>query len=380
VKIGIRLRIVAISGIAITLILLTSYLFLYTIVKVDTIGRIKADLLKETALARAYFGQYLSQNSLSYSADNIADKISNDLGVQVTIVGRYGTIVGDSELDGNALRGAKNVLDAPEVQAALRSEYGSARRKNPVTGATMLYVASAFGTRGIQGIIRLAYPLSAVAIISNPLRNAFIIALFATILFSLLAVALVSAQALRPVEKIARISRSLTGSNLQARISCTSNDEAKDIAEVINHFSGEAQLKDEEISSGESRLEATLRSMSHGAALIDSNGSIMSINEPLENLMNITKVSLGKKPGERIQNSEIQKILDRVLTSRTGVTSGEISVAKPKKRKILISGAPVLRHGKTDGAVLVFHELTKNTRLLRPKIKHPVKGTSKKKK
>jgi two-component system phosphate regulon sensor histidine kinase PhoR len=67
---------------------------------------------------------------------------------------------------------------------------------------------------------------------------------------------------------------------------------------------------------------------------------------------------IGKKPLEIVRNIEVQEMVDKALKLEQGVDSREISVLLPKEKILLVHATPVIRSGVTEGAVLVFHDLT----------------------
>jgi two-component system phosphate regulon sensor histidine kinase PhoR len=73
----------------------------------------------------------------------------------------------------------------------------------------------------------------------------------------------------------------------------------------------------------------------------------------------------GKKPIEVLRNNDIQDMVDTIIKYRKNITrEGKFSIVYGEKA-ILINGAPVIKEGVVQGAILVFHDITEIRRLER---------------
>lgn len=174
-------RILIISLLTLALVFSGVYLYFHfdNMLKKEAYQRLRQNLIRDILLAKSFMEQYVARNPLTYSVDRITDNIGKNLGARVTVMGLYGTAIGDSRIDGQALRNMENLLEKPEVREALESRYGEARRLNPATGEDTLYVAATFGGEKPAGIVRLAVPLPAAGLLAGRLKTAsFMIMLF----------------------------------------------------------------------------------------------------------------------------------------------------------------------------------------------------------
>jgi two-component system phosphate regulon sensor histidine kinase PhoR len=101
--------------------------------------RIERSLINEARL----MAETLSHHSPASAEDldGEADQLGALVAARVTIIGPDGTVVGDSELDGEALHGLENHGTRPEIVEAGRSRLGVARRYSTTLSVDMLYVA-----------------------------------------------------------------------------------------------------------------------------------------------------------------------------------------------------------------------------------------------
>jgi two-component system phosphate regulon sensor histidine kinase PhoR len=78
-------------------------------------------------------------------ADSLANAAGRALEQRVTLIDSSGTVVGDSDFDGENLRHLQNHSTRPEVMAAHRTGIGTIRRPSASRGAEELYVAGKAG-------------------------------------------------------------------------------------------------------------------------------------------------------------------------------------------------------------------------------------------
>ncbi|MBN2482871.1 MAG: HAMP domain-containing protein [Candidatus Omnitrophica bacterium] len=328
-------------------------------------SRIKENLLKQTLLSQSLLEEYFSENLGYQELDPVADKISRDLGVRVTIIGLDGKVLGDSELDGETLYNVENHLYRPEVQDAFVSGTGESRRFSATVDQEMLYIASVFGSTRPEGVVRLSLPLSEIKLISARLKKILFLALIATFFLaipvSFVALVFIS----RPIKEIASTARGIAGGDFSRRIWVSTNDEIGELAKTINYMSEQIKSRIEEVMSSTARLKAVLLSMFEGVMVVDGDGSILLMNHTLQNLWSINSDPAGKKPLEVIRNIEIQEITDDVLQHKRAVTTRELSIFIPQEKVLLVYATPVIRQRQIEGAVLVFHDVTELKRLER---------------
>ena len=362
-KISIHYKITIIFCLITACILLGVFAYLDSTLKDYTYQRIKTALTKEALLVKLFlekdFPGYLRLKEI----DSIADEAGESISSRVTIIGLDGKVLGDSELNGEKLDNVENHLYRPEVQEALKAGIGQSRRFSTTMQQNMLYLAVSFGKDKTQGVVRLSLPLSEVDIISGHLKKvlytALLIALCIAVLGSFIAASFIS----KPIKHISEAAREIASGNFTKKISVKAKDEIGDLAGAFNHMSLEVCSKIEQLENNKARLEAVLFSMFDGVMVVDPSGMILLMNKSLRDLLAVKHEAEGKKPIEIIRNVEVQEITDKVLNMKAGVESREISILLPEEKKIIVHGTPIFREGKTEGAVLVFHEVTEIRRL-----------------
>ena len=123
-------------------------------------------------------------------------------------------------------------------------------------------------------------------------------------------------------------------------------------------MSEQIKAKIEEMTTNKSRLEAVLLSMFEGVMVVDIKSKIILMNKTLKDILMLEDNIIGKKVIEVIRNIEIQDATEKALDLKKGVISQEISLMLKEKKVLLIHAVPVFRQGATEGAVIVFHDIT----------------------
>ena len=362
-KASIHYKITLVFGIIIAVILAGIYFYLNDSLREHTYQRIKTNLLRQASLTKSFFEEGFVGDIQCQEFDAIADKIGKDLNVRVTIISLDGTVIGDSNLDGEELLEVEKHLYRPEVQTALKSGIGESRRFSSTIKRDMLYIATRYGKGKTQGVIRLSIPLLEIELISNRLKRLLAASLFIAFVLAIIISFLVSIFISKPARQMSLVAKAIAKGDFSKRIAVTSSDEMGDLAKAFNYMSEQIKLRVQEVTTNKSRLEAVLLSMFEGVMVVDPKGTILLMNQTLKDFLRVKEESVGKKPLEVIRNIEIQEISDVVLNLQGGVESREISVLLPEEKNLLVHATPVIRERKVEGAVLVFHDITNLRRL-----------------
>jgi two-component system, OmpR family, phosphate regulon sensor histidine kinase PhoR len=363
VRIGITYKIAFIFIFTIALVFTGIFFYLNSILSNYTYHRIKDNLVKGLNLSASLLESSKSIAYNSYLMDQEADVIGNDLHLRATIIGLDGTVYGDSSLQGQALYDVENHLDRIEVQSALKGKIGESERFSATLKTDKLYVAKIFGKDRPQGIIRLAVPLSDIKALSDKLKGILTISLILAFIFSIVLFFIISAWISRPLREISWVAKNIAHGDFSKRPLISSKDEVGELAESIRFMSDQIKAKIVEVTTNKLRLEAVLWSMFEGVMVLEVSGKIILINQALRELLNISEDPAGKSAIEVIRNADIQDIAETVLKGHPGVLSREVSILAPIEKNLIVHATPVLREGKHETTVLVFHDITELRRL-----------------
>ncbi|MEA3305897.1 MAG: ATP-binding protein, partial [Candidatus Omnitrophota bacterium] len=216
-----------------------------------------------------------------------------------------------------------------------------------------------------RGIVRSSILLSEIEQISNHLKKILVVSLLIAFILGIIISFLTSVFISKRVRAISQAAQNVARGDFSKRISAMSNDEIGDLAKAFNYMSEQIRLRIEEVTASKSKFEAVLLSMFEGVMVVDIKGTILLMNQTLKDFLLVKQKPLGKKPLEVIRNIEIQEITDNVLKLKRGLESKEVSILLPEEKILLAHATPIIRDDSTEGAVLVFHDITELRKLER---------------
>ncbi len=361
IKIHYKLTLVFIA--IITVVLTVSFLYLNHKLKDHILNRTKTNLKKQTELAKIITKKEFPLGPNPYSIDKLADQIGQSLGLRTTIINQAGVVLGDSELNGKELKTVENHLLRPEIQEALYKGEGLSKRFSQTINKDLIYYALPLQKEKTIAIVRLSIPLSEVEIISDKLKGILFFSFIGVFLLASGVSFLAALFITRPIKEIAWVAQGVADGNLKRRASVKSSDEIGNLAKVFNVMLDQINLKIDEVTASRSRLKAVLLSMFDGVMVTDKNGAIILVNDTLKKELNVNQDLEGKSSLEVIRNIEIQEVIEKVLQKKSGIISKEITIAEPTKKTFSVHATAVLKEGQSDGAVLIFHDITELRRL-----------------
>ncbi|MBI5387877.1 MAG: PAS domain-containing protein [Verrucomicrobia bacterium] len=107
------------------------------------------------------------------------------------------------------------------------------------------------------------------------------------------------------------------------------------------------------------QLQTLFNGMVEGVMLLDPAGKVHLLNQSLEHLFNLVLDVRGMTIMEAIRRPELAALVERLKSTRQ-VVSVEMEINGAPPRLIEVNAASVLdRDGQPQGAILVFHDLTR---------------------
>ena len=323
----------------------------------QTIGeRIERSLVNEARLA----AETLSHRRPAGldELDREADALGALLSTRVTFVGPDGTVVGDSDLDGDALRAVDNHGARLEVQQAWQSGLGVSRRYSTTVGADLLYVAVPVRNPDVEAlsVVRLALPLTEVRDQLAAVRRIALVA-FAAGLAAALALAWAASVILsRRVRAIAEVARRYAAGDLSRPTRDYGRDEIGTVARVLDGSVQEIGRRASDLESDRARMRAILAGMIEGVVVVNEGGRIVLVNEAARRLLRIDLPPEGRHYLEIVRHPDVARQLGSAL--RGSAAEGlELTLPHAGETAIVARSAPVASAGG-GGAVLVLHDIT----------------------
>lgn len=361
------------------LVLLAMYIFLGTMLKDSMSDRITSELEVQAALTREFFIEKLPPDAnFTYDAiDLLVDRIGKTGKARVTFIGIDGTVWGDTERDGQALRGMDNHLARPEVQDALKNGSGILDRYSDTTQTEFRYFAipiyrtanaeNSSKEEGILiGICRVALPMEAVNTAVGNLRRTALIASVAGLVLAIVFSIFSTGAIIKPIEKITQMTKSLAAGNINSRVPVDSRNELGQLTENFNVMADRVQEQIDKISEEHRRSETILTNMGEGVLLVDGASEITYANAMAVTMLELPDDYIGKALIEINRIPELQTLLKKAEQTET-VAFAEIQLGNLYEPEAEVTVVPVSAGQEyvIQEYVIVIHDVTKERQLER---------------
>ncbi|MFN3652095.1 MAG: ATP-binding protein [Armatimonadota bacterium] len=275
------------------------------------------------------------------------------LGLRLSVIAPDGRVLADTDAD---LRTLENHADRPEVQDALRTGTGTARRVSDSVDTELRYLARVSGEGPYRRIYRAAAPMSPAIARIRRTQVALGLLVVVVIVVTLALSSRLSRVVVAPVEALSDAAARFAGGDTSARVI---PDGPESIARLGGTFNEMAERIDSQVRSldeAQGFLEAIVRQMPDGLLVLDSRGVITSVNAEAERLLGI--------PAERAEGRPLLAVLmsyelDREVGSLLeGQPAAPVEVATADGRSLRVSAGPLVVRGAPAGALVIFQDVS----------------------
>jgi two-component system phosphate regulon sensor histidine kinase PhoR len=318
--------------------------------------RIERSLINEARL----MAETLSHHSPA-SADDLdgeADQLGALVAGRVTFIGPTGTVVGDSELDGEALRAVENHGTRPEILDAGRLGLGVARRYSTTLSVDMLYVAVPVRNPNLSllAFVRLALPLTDVRDQLADVRRMAAIAFGIGLLAAMTLAGGISILLSRRVRAIAEVASRYAQGDLSRPARDYGNDEIGTVARVLDDSVREIGRRASDLAADRARMQAILSGMVEGVLIVNEQGRLQLVNEAARRMLQVQHATEGRHYLEIVRHPDIAAQLGSALK---GTATSPLELTLPREPELIITArsTPVTT-SEEGGAVLVMHDIT----------------------
>ena len=250
------------------------------------------------------------------SYQEICDTAAQDSFARITIIKADGVVLGDSSAQSDQMDLHNN---RPEVYAALHGEIGVEMRYSDTLKINMLYVAVPFTNQDINGVVRIAMPLTELQSIYNHILLVIFIAVVLCGLLAFILSFILAQYFSRPLQNITAAVKDMARGNLKRRTSYHSNDEMGVLAEAFNEMGQHIEQSMGEVSEVKKRLEALLNNTVNGIVMIGAEGRLTYANPAAASLLGLHDDFMGRKHIEVISTYELLDMIDQARNSMQAV-------------------------------------------------------------
>jgi len=335
--------------------LLVAALLLSWYVRRSVGERIERNLITQARLA----AELLSHHGPSRAElDAEAEALARLGAGRVTFIAADGSVAGDSELTAEEMQSVENHGSRPEVQAAIASGLGVARRYSSSVHSEMLYVAVPVrnaATPELQ-VVRLAIPLTEVqeqlAIVRRVMPAALLAGSAVALALSWIVASLIATR----VRAISSVAERYVAGDLRPTVHDYGDDELGSVARVFEEAFRQVDLRASASAEDRARMQAILGGMVEGVLVVNEYGKLQLVNEAARRMFRLAEAPEGRHYLEIIRHPEIASQVGYALNGEAGA-SREFRLPALPDATFVSRTAPVTA-GKMRGAVLVLHDIT----------------------
>jgi two-component system phosphate regulon sensor histidine kinase PhoR len=137
------------------------------------------------------------------------------------------------------------------------------------------------------------------------------------------------------------------------------------LAESINEMAKRIESHIQTITEQKEQLEAILNGMSEGVMVLDSRGTIQTVNHALTGTLPGAREFVGRRPLEVILSADLQKACDELLSGTAADKGSRNLEITPGLGRVFAVNVVRFQHqaGGEVGAIVVFHDISELKRL-----------------
>ena len=256
---------------------------------------------------------------------------------RITWIGADGTVLFDSDSDASIM---ENHLEREEVKQAIVSGYGHSARYSSTLMERLLYSAQRLED---GSVIRLAITQNSVLTIMLGLIQPVLLVSLVAVILALALASRVSKTVVRPLNEL----------NLDEPLNNEGFDELSPLLRRID--SQQRQLKGQalELKQKKDEFLAVTSNMSEGLVLLNSSGTILSINNAASTILDADKSSVGQDILTVNRSLEMQKLLEEARTGQRSETKLCLT-----GREYQLDASPIISGGNIGGVALLLFDIT----------------------
>ena len=256
---------------------------------------------------------------------------------RITWIGADGTVLFDSDSDASIM---ENHLEREEVKQAIVSGYGHSARYSSTLMERLLYSAQRLED---GSVILLAITQNSVLTIMLGLIQPVLLVSLVAVILALALASRVSKTVVRPLNEL----------NLDEPLNNEGFDELSPLLRRID--SQQRQLKGQalELKQKKDEFLAVTSNMSEGLVLLNSSGTILSINNAALTILDADKSCVGQDILTVNRSLEMQKLLEEARTGQRSETKLCLT-----GREYQLDASPIISGGNIGGVALLLFDIT----------------------
>ncbi|MDD5448881.1 MAG: HAMP domain-containing protein, partial [Actinomycetota bacterium] len=239
------------------------------------LGNLKSQLTSQARLVGDAGERYFATGQAE-SIDALAKRLGKQIDARITIIGKSGMVLGDSNEDPLTM---ENHGKRPEVAEALSAGFGSSIRYSATLGCDMMYVAVPVMVNGeAAGVSRVSFPLAEINESIGYIRRTIIAGTAIAVAVVILLAMWILRSTTVPIKKLTEMSRRVAEGELDQKIEVSSRDEVGELAGAFNQMAAKLKEIVGLLTTERDMMGAILSNMADGIFVVDSESRVTEIN------------------------------------------------------------------------------------------------------
>ena len=294
------------------------------------------------------------------SFESFADSFSQKYGVRITIIGKDGTVVADSETTEHL----ENHSTREEVIRALKGEHVSLIRYSQTMEKRYAYSAVPIHKGDFDGVMRISLPVSEFTSLYKNLFGTIMMTVILCMLGATLLAALFTRNLSKPIDDITKAAEGISCGDYETKIYTNDTQQLGRLAEAFNRMSDNLNTSVRALKRRNIEFEAMLKSMASGVIAIDNNDIVMFTNDVFSQMVECSKDKIERQPFYTfMRNAVLFQIITEVRDTKETVMR-EGTIALTDEKMVRVTATPLLKdNNKNLGILLILEDITQICKL-----------------
>ena len=291
----------------------------------------------QTELAQLKVEASLASQAVSNEGLPYLESLDDTIDCRITWISSDGTVLYDNRSDTVEM---ENHLQREEVRQALETGYGQSTRYSGTLMARYIYVAKLLPD---GSILRLSASQGSVLGLMLGMWDSIVLVIIAVLALSYWLSLRLSREVVKPLNEL----------NLEMPLANEGYEEIQPLLRQLESQQRQLRAQSTELKQKQKEFNTVTRSLSEGLVLLNSSGTILSINPSAAKLLEVTPNCLGADFSVANRNPAVAVLVEQALHGEKQEQTVTLSAGQ-----YLAAASPVRSEGQVFGVVLLLFDVT----------------------
>ena len=279
----------------------------------------------------------LAAHAVANQGGRYFEDLDGTMDCRITWIAADGSVLYDNRSDSGEM---ENHLEREEVRQALADGYGESTRYSGTLMARYIYAAQRLPD---GSVLRLSTSQGSALSLMLGMSGSIALVVAATLALSFWLSRRLSRQVVKPLNEL----------DLDTPLSNTVYEEIQPLLRRLDSQQRQLRAQSTELKQKQKEFNTVTRSLSEGLVLMNSAGTILSINPAAARLLEVTPNCLGADFSVANRNKDIAALVEMALTGQKGEQTVSLTAGQ-----YLAAVSPVRTEGEVFGVVLLLFDVT----------------------